>query len=40
MSSASELMNSIQGVSNSKLTGPNTGKTDVIKSSLDSLNAH
>ena len=38
MGSASELMNSIQGVSNSKLTGPNAGRTDVIKSSLDSLN--
>ena len=39
MSSASELMNSMQGVSNSKLTGPNTGRTDVIKSSLDNLNS-
>ena len=39
MSSASELMNSIQGVSNSKLTGPNTGRTAVIKSSLDNLNS-
>ena len=39
MSSASELMNSIQGVSNSKLTGPNTGRTEVIKSSLDNLNS-
>tara|TARA_Y100000768_G_scaffold348822_1_gene297969 strand:+ start:1213 stop:1692 length:480 start_codon:yes stop_codon:yes gene_type:complete len=39
MVSASEQLESIKGVSNSKLTGPNTGRTEVIKSSLDNLNS-
>ena len=39
MSSASEQLESIKGVSNSKLTGPNAGRTEVTKSSLDNLNS-